>query len=115
MENLYLVASLWVVRGGYPMIDAVFFHKGFKCMIAEMFSTIANDCTREAKMKKYVLFQEVYHNFVVIGSICYDLYQFRDMANCHKDILVSMRHREGTHEVDAPNIEDFCWPGGLPL
>jgi len=76
-------------------------------MIVEIFFTIANGCTREAKMRKYVLFQEVYHNFVAIGSTCYDLNSFRDVVICHKDILVSMRHREGTHEVNAPNIEDF--------
>jgi len=57
--------------------------------------------------RENIFFQEVYHNFIVIDSTCYDLYPFRDVVNCHKDILVTMRHREGTHEVDAPNIKDF--------
>jgi len=55
----------------------------------------------ENQNEKIILFQEVYHNFVVIGFACYDLYLFGDVINCHEDILVSMRHREGTHEVDA--------------
>jgi len=59
------------------------------------------------KMKEYILFQEVYHNLVGIEFTCYSLTPFRDVVNCHEDILVSMRHREGTHEVNAPNIENF--------
>ena len=69
-----------------------------------MFSTIADDCTRKAKT--CILFQEVYHNFVVIGFTCYCLYPFRDVVNCYKDILVSMGYRKGTHEVNASNIKD---------
>jgi len=76
-------------------------------MIAKIFPTIANYCTGKAKMREYILFQEVYHNLVVIGFTCYGLYPFRDVVNCHDDILVSMRHKEGTHEVNAPNIKDF--------
>jgi len=58
-------------------------------------------------MREYILFQEVYHNLVVIGLTCYDLYPFRDVVNYHEDILVSIRHREGTHEVNAPNIDNL--------
>ena len=61
----------------------------------------------KAKMREYILFQEVYHNFVVIDFTCYRLYPFRDAVNCYKDIFVSMGNRKGTHEVNAPNIEDF--------
>ena len=72
-----------------------------------MFSTIADDCTKKAKTREYILFQEVYHNFVVIDFTCYCLYPFRDVVNCYKDILVFMGYRKGTHEVNAPNIKDF--------
>ena len=58
-------------------------------------------------MRKYILFQEIYHNFVVIGSACYGLYRFRDVVNYHKDILESMRRKEETHEVKAPNIKNY--------
>jgi len=58
-------------------------------------------------MKEYIIFQEVYYNFVVIGFTYYRLYPFRDLVNCYKDILVSMGYRKGTYEVNAPNIEDF--------
>ena len=72
-----------------------------------MFPTIADDCTRKAKTRECILFQEVYHNFVVIDFTCYRLYLFRNVVNCYKDILVSTGYRKGTHEVNAPNIEDF--------
>ena len=88
------------------MIDAVFSHYGFKCTIAKIFSAITNDCARKAKTRKYILFQKIY-NFVFIGFTCYYLYLFRYVVNCHKDILVSMRYRKGTHEVDTPNIKTF--------
>jgi len=72
-----------------------------------MFSTISDDWTRKAKTREYILFQEVYDNFVVISVTCYRLYPFRDVVNCYKDILVSMRYRKGTYGVNTPNIEDF--------
>ena len=68
---------------------------------------MADDCMRKAKTKEYILLQEVYHNFVFIGFTCYRLYLFKNVVNCYKDILVFMGYRKGTHEVNAPNIEDF--------
>jgi hypothetical protein len=44
---------------------------------------------------------------MIIGFASNGLHPLENVVNCHKDEKVPIRVREGSHEVDAPNIKEF--------
>jgi hypothetical protein len=87
--------------------DPIFLHELLKKSVAEMLPPIADDGTWCPKMCKHIFFQKLKHNSMIISFASNDLHPFGNVVNCHKDEKVPIRVREGSHEVDAPNIKEF--------
>ena len=70
-----------------------------------MCPAITDNRARHAKTLEDVFFKELDNHFVVIRFARNGLDPFGHILNSNKDVQISLRGWERTHEVDAPNIE----------
>jgi hypothetical protein len=69
-EVFNLSTRLWVIWGGNLMCDEVLLHQLLKNPVAEMLTSITNDCLRRTKTSDNNVFQKLDHHSVVIGLAC---------------------------------------------
>ena len=87
--------------------DPILLHELLKQSVGKVLPPIADDGTWCPKMCKHIFFQKLKHNSMIIGLARNGLHPFGNIVNYHKDEKVPIRVREGSHEVNAPNIEMF--------
>jgi hypothetical protein len=87
--------------------DPILLHELLEKSVAEVFPPIADDGTWCPKTCKHIFFQKLKHNSIIISFASNGLHSFGNVVNCHKDENVPIRVREGSHEIDAPNIKKF--------
>jgi hypothetical protein len=63
--------------------------------------------TRSTKTSKYIILEELDHDFVVIGFACNGLHPFGHMVHNNKKVEVAKRVWERSHKVNASHIKNF--------
>ena len=72
-----------------------------------MCTIVTNYGARGSKVRDDVFFQEFDNNLVVICLARDGFNPFRYVIYGQQDVLVPKRIREGSHKINAPNIEKF--------
>jgi hypothetical protein len=66
--------------------DEVLLHQLLKNPVAEMLTSITNDCSRRTKMSKYSVFQKFDHNSSIIGLAYNSLHQLGRIVHSNQDV-----------------------------
>ena len=89
------------------MSDPILEHQGLEWPVAKMSALVTDDGLGHPEPREDMLFDELDHDFVIIGSSRDRLNPFGHVVHSQKDIEVTVRRREWTHEIDAPTVKDF--------
>ena len=103
--NFDLSTRLWVKRGGNLVSDEILLHQLLKNLVAEMLTSITDDCSRHIKPSKDSVFQKLDHHSVVIGLACNSLHPFGHIVHSNQDVQIAIGVRKRSHEINAPNIK----------
>jgi hypothetical protein len=96
-----------MVGSGYFVCDGIFKEQRLEKTIAKVLTSITNDGPWGTESTENVGLDEFDHNLVIISLGGHSLDPFRDIIHSYKNILKPKRWREGSHEVDTPNVKDF--------
>jgi hypothetical protein len=105
--NFHLATRLRMVGSGYFVCDGIFKEQGLEKSVAKVLTSVTNDGTWGTESAENVGLDEFDHNLVIISLGSHSLDPFRDIIHSYKNILKPKRWREGSHEVDNPNVKDF--------
>jgi hypothetical protein len=87
--------------------DGIFKEQDLEKPVAKVLTSITNDCLWGTESVENVGLDEFNHNLVIISLGGRSLDPFRDIVHLYKNILKPKRWREGSHEVDTPDVKDF--------
>ena len=74
-------------------------------LIAEMGTSICDQCSWSAEPCKYVAVKELGYHTSIIGAGRYCFNPFRDVIYGKQDVQVIKRGREWAHEIHPPQIK----------
>jgi hypothetical protein len=87
------------------MRDTILLHELLKKIIAEVLPPITNNGTWCPERCKHIVLQKLQHNSMIIAFASNGLHPLGNIVYSHENVGVPIRVREGSHEVDAPNIK----------
>jgi hypothetical protein len=89
------------------MCDRIFEEQRHEKLVAKVLTSVTNDGPWATESAENVGLDEFDHNLVIISLGGHNLDPFRDIIHPYKNILKPKRWREGSHEVNTPNVKYF--------
>jgi hypothetical protein len=93
--------------------DEVLLHQLLKNLVAEMLTSITNDCSRCTKTSKYSVFQKFDHNSVIIGLACNSFHLLGHIVHNNQDVQKAKGVWEWSHEIIASHVENLNNQNGI--
>jgi hypothetical protein len=106
VQYFYLTAWLRVIWSDNPVINSNFHESFLECPINEVWPSITDDYSWESIPWEDDFVKHPLWVHSVGGSTRKSFYLLGDIVDCYQNVLVSIRVREWSHEIDTPDIKD---------